>query len=89
MSALKTGLITGIIVGAIFVMYIQGIEPSLSRIWYGPDQADCVRIEGCKDGDVIVWSHSDIQTVFMCEDSTWIAYEDIGDELEPSKQEMF
>jgi hypothetical protein len=74
MRALRSGLIFGAILGMVIVMYAQGIEPTIDRLYYGPDQADCVRIEGCRDGDVIVWSHSDIQTVFVCEGEIWTAF---------------
>ena len=57
---------------------LTGIKPVAERIYYGPDRSDCIRIEGCQDGDLVSWTHSNITTIFSCENRKWIIYDNVN-----------
>ena len=68
-----------------------GIKPVYDRLFYGPDKSDCIRIEGCQDGDYVSWNHSDIDTYFVCVDNEWVVLDPVEDDefIYDNDQEKF
>ena len=60
---------------ALLTGFLTGIEPFIERLYYGPDKADCIRIEGCNTSDAVVWFHHETSTQWVCVDNEWIAYD--------------
>ena len=71
---MKTLILAVIVPLVILLGHQYGIKPAFDRIYYGPDKSDCIRIEGCGDGDMVYWSRADIDTAFICVDNAWIVY---------------
>ena len=84
---MKTLLLISLSLGTLLIGFHYGLKPVSDRIYYGPDRSDCIRIEGCKDGDLVSWTHSDINTVFLCIDNEWIVYEPIESDAIPKDKD--